>query len=642
MNALAWSLVHFVWQGAAIAALAAALMHVFKSPSTRYLVGVAALALMLMSFAVTFGVLRGSAGNGAQSSPSGYEAPVAANTWVPDYAPSPSIAAAPAVDGDDFVWVARAWLVGVFALALRIVFGLLVLEHLRRRGLTELPAALVARFRELQRRIGIDRLVRYCECQAVRVPAVIGLFRPIVLIPVRALTGLSPEQLEAVVAHELGHVKRFDVAVNFVQAIAETLFFFHPAMWWLNKRIRADREDCCDDVAVSVTGGKVGYARALAEMASWRAAPHFAMAATGGPIAARVARLLGVREHGAGARTAGAVTASLALAIALVAGGVSFGWAKPAEAAAPVKVDVAVASPQPAVSVQPAVSTQPVVRVAASPVIAQAPPSPASPASPASPPNPPAKARAQRPAAPAQPAIPAKPAAPTTRAGSFIEDMKAAGYDNLDVDELVAMKVHGITPDYIRGMRATGLDPDIGEIIGMKIQGITPEYVQKVRDMGFAPGANELIAMKVQDITPEYVKGMRAMGFEPDTNEIIGMKVQDITPEYVQQIRDLGFKPDANEIIAMKVQGITPDYVREMRAQGFDVGANELIAMKVQDITPEYRKLMESAGYKLDANELIQAKVMGITPEFIQQAVAHGFKNLEFHKLIQLKNADIF
>jgi hypothetical protein len=72
------------------------------------------------------------------------------------------------------------------------------------------------------------------------------------------------------------------------------------------------------------------------------------------------------------------------------------------------------------------------------------------------------------------------------------------------------------------------------------------------------------------------------------------------------------------------------------------VDANELIAMKVQGITPEYRKLMESAGYELDANELVQAKVMGITPEFIQQAVSHGFKNLEFHKLIQLKNADIF
>jgi beta-lactamase regulating signal transducer with metallopeptidase domain len=229
MNALAWSLVHFVWQGAAIAALAAVLMHVYKSPSTRYLIGIGALALMLMSFAVTFGTLRGSAGNGAQSSPPDTTAPAAATAWVADdFAPSASRAAAPSAAGGDFLWVARAWLVGVFALALRIVFGLLMLEWLRRRGVLELPLALVTRFRRLQERIGVTRLVRFCECQAVRVPAVIGLFRPVVLIPVRALTGLTAEQLEAVVAHELGHVKRFDVAVNFVQAIAETLFFFHP------------------------------------------------------------------------------------------------------------------------------------------------------------------------------------------------------------------------------------------------------------------------------------------------------------------------------------------------------------------------------------------------------------------------------
>jgi beta-lactamase regulating signal transducer with metallopeptidase domain len=603
MNALAWSLVHFVWQGAAIAALAAALIHVFRSPSTRYLVGVAALALMLASFAVTFGVLRGSAGNGAEWSPSGLPAPVTASTWIPDDAAPLSAAATHVGTTRDFLWVARAWLAGVFALALRIALGLPVLEQLRRRGLTELPPELVARFRRLQRRIGIDRFVRFCECQAVRVPAVIGLFRPIVLIPVRALTGLSPEQLEAVVAHELGHVKRFDVAVNFVQAIAETLFFFHPAVWWLNKRVRAIREDCCDDIAVSVTGGSVGYARALAEMASWRAAPHFAMAATGGPIAARVARLLGVREHGAGARTAGAVAASLALAAGLVAGGVSFGWVKSAQAAEPVTVDAVVTIPEPQIAARPE------VEVAVNPVIvAAAAPAPAAP---------PAQAKAPRPApaaAPAVPATPARPAVPAARHGSYIEEMKNAGYTDLDVDQLIAMKSQGITPDYIREMRATGLDADFNQVIGMKVQGITPDYVRQVRDMGFQPDANEIIAMKVQDITPEYVKDMRA----------------------------LGFTPDANEIIAMKVQDITSDYVREMRAQGFDVDANELIAMKVQGITPEYRKLMESAGYELDANELVQAKVMGITPEFIQQAVSHGFKNLEFHKLIQLKNADIF
>ena len=628
MNALAWSLVHFLWQGAAIAALAAALMFAFKSPSTRYLVGVGALALMLMSFAVTFSMLRDSAGNGAEWSPQELPVPVAATAWNRhDSAPLSSAAAAAAPE-PDFLWVARAWLVGVFGLALRIVFGLLVLEQLRRRGLVALPEALVARFRRLQQRVGIRRLVLYCECQAVRVPAVIGLFRPIVLIPVRALTGLSPEQLDAVVAHELGHIKRLDVAVNFVQAIAETLFFFHPAVWWLNKRIRADREDCCDDVAVSMSGGSVGYARALATMATWREAPQFAMAVTGGPIAARVARLLGVREQDGGERTARMFTASLVLAAALVAGALSFGLVKPARA-----------EPADHGFAQIAQASVPAPPAPEAPI--PAPPVPAAPVPVPTPVKAPKPAVAAKPARQARPGVPAAPAAPAAKSGSYIDEMKNAGYADLDVDELVAFKSQGITADYIQRMRTTGLDLDANAIIAMKVQDITPEYVKQIRDMGFQPNANDIIAMKVQDISPQYVKQIRDMGFKPDANEIIAMKVQDITPSYVQEIRALKFDVDANQLIAMKVQDITPEYVRGMRAAGFDADANQIIAMKVQDITPEYRKQFEAAGLKLDANELIAAKVMDITPEFIAKAAAHGFKNLDINKLIQLKNADV-
>ena len=632
MNALAWSLVHFLWQGAAIAALAAALMFAFKSPSTRYLVGVGALALMLMSFAVTFSVMRDSAGNGAEWSPQQLPVPVAATARNPDNSAPLSLVTASEAS-DNFLWVARAWLVGVFGLALRIVFGLLVLEQLRRRGLVDLPPVLVARFRALQARIGVSRLVRYCECQAVRVPAVIGLFRPIVLIPVRALTGLSPEQLEAVVAHELGHVKRFDIAVNFVQAIAETLFFFHPAVWWLNKRIRADREDCCDDVAVNVSGASVGYARALAAMATWRDAPDFAMAVTGGPIAARVARLLGVRQQDGGERTARVFTASLVLAAALVAGAVSFGIVNPAQAqAADPGVAVLAKADVPAPPAAPAPPAPAVPAPAPLPMKAPKPAVTARPAVPALP---------AKPARQARPASPAVPATPAAKNGSYIDEMKAAGYTDLDVNELIAMKSQDVTPDYIRGMRATGLDPDANQIVAMKVQGISPEYVKQVRDLGFQVDANEIIAMKVQDITPDYVRDMRNLNFKPDANQIVAMKVQDITPAYVRDMRAAGFEPDANQIIAMKVQDITPAYVRDMRAAGFDADANQIIAMKVQDITPEFRKQFEAAGYKLDANQLIAAKNMDITPEFIAKAVAHGFKNLDFNKLIQLKNADI-
>ena len=529
MQSLAWSLLHFLWQGAAVAALAAAFMYVFRAPAMRYLVGVASIALMFVSFGLTFASLNSAASDAAAvGAATPAYAPVSPAV-VPDYLPH--LSGAPVASQDELAWVAQVWLAGVCLLALRVAFGLLFLERLRRRNLAALPASFVERCRRLQHRLGISRVVRYCECRLVSVPAVIGLFRPVVLLPMRALTGLTPSQLEAVIAHELGHIKRFDVAVNFFQVIAETLFFFHPAVWWLNKRIRADREDCCDDVAIAVCGEKAGYARALATMEGWRDVPDFALAATGGSVAARVARLLGVSERNANTRTAGVFTASLVLTAALSAGAISLGMVEPAEA-------------------RDYIGAEPVLLAQAEPKPAPAPKKP----NPASKPNP-----AQKPApAPNPQNKPSNnPANANSPGNSYIAQMKAAGYNDLDVDQLVAMRVHGITP----------------------------EYVQGVRDMGFTPDPDQVIAMKVHDISPEYVKSIRGMGFEPDAEELIALKVHEVTAEYRDELAAAGYKLDVEEIIEAKVMEITTEFIDEVHAHGFkDLSMEQLIQLKNADV----------------------------------------------------------
>ena len=587
MHTLAWSLLHFLWQATAIAAFAAAVMFVFRKPGTRYLVGVAALGLMLVSFGVTFSLLSGSAGSTVASFAAGAPAAASPSTLEASAFSVPQVMEQQAATLD-FVWVARGWIVGVFFFGLRIAFGLLFIEHLRRRNLVALTDTLVARFSALQQRLGISRAIRYCECRLLAVPAVIGFFRPIVLLPVRALTGLTPEQLEAVIAHELGHIKRFDVAVNFFQVVAETLFFFHPAVWWLNRRIRADREDCCDDIAIAACGGTVCYARALATMEGWRDVPSFATAATGSPVAVRIARLLGVHDK-TGTRTAGVFAASLVLVAALLGGAVAIGASQPEPVASPDPV----AAPEPMSAPDPAAA-----------------PAPVAPPAPAAAPKPPRPAKRANPASPASPANPAQPASPT----SYIDELNSVGVVNVDVDTLIQLRVHGVSAEYIRGMRATGFNPDVEQLVAMRVQGVTPEYVKEIRSMGFTPDVDELIALKTQDVSAEYVNG----------------------------IRSLGFKPNTDEIVAMKVQGITPEYVKEMRAAGFNPDTDELIALKVQGVTPEYRSALEAAGYKMDVDQLITAKVMDITPEFIAKVGAHGFKNLNIDQLINLKNANVF
>ena len=228
MQTLTWSLLHFLWQGAAIAAVAAAFMVVLRKPATRYLVGITALALMLCSFVVTFAAISEPAATVAEFAAIGAPAAAQASSNGASAHSGNDLSEERAAisSGGGFAWIARGWLLGVFVFALRIAFGLFVLEQLRRRNLIALPEALVVRFRILQHRLGIRRVIQYCECHSLNVPAVIGFFRPVVLLPVRALTGLTLEQLEAVIAHELAHIKRFDVAVNFFQVIAETLFSF--------------------------------------------------------------------------------------------------------------------------------------------------------------------------------------------------------------------------------------------------------------------------------------------------------------------------------------------------------------------------------------------------------------------------------
>ena len=651
LRTLGWSLLHFVWQGFALAAVAAVALALFRRASTRYIVGVLTLFAMVASVACTFVVLLNS--QAAMQATENAATPFIVLTQKTFFAQTvqPAFAGAPAVkslSAQALPLLVEFWLAGVLFFTLRTAGSLIYLERLRRAASLSVAPALLAKCRELQSRLGITRIIRFCECGWLDAPAVIGWFRPVVLLPVRALTGLTEDQIEAVIAHELAHVRRFDAFVNLLQVIAESLLFFHPAVWWLNKRVRIERENCCDDVAVAACGNHLGYARALTTMEEWRATPAFSLAANGSPLAARISRILGVR-HATENRTAGLGAGFVCSAAAIVAASLLYGVAHPAAAA---RIEKAFFTP--AAQAVPAPTRKPTPVAKPWPMAAaMAAPDPTPMPSPLPAPQPLAQSQEQ-----------------SSVKSSYIEEMKSVGFDHLDVDELVSLKIQGVTAEYVKQIRAAGFNPGVEEIVGMKIQGVTPEYIKSIRDAGYTPNADEIVGMKIQGVTPEYIKQMRDLGFKPDLEQIVGMKIQGVTPEYVKKIRDLGYKPDAEHIVGMKIQGVTPEYVQQIRSAGFqpdeeqivgmkiqgvtteyikemrDLGfqpdAEQIVGMKIQGVTPEYVKALAAEGYKLNAEQVTGAKIMGITPEFIQKAKSHGFKDLTIDKLIQLKNADIF
>ena len=134
--------------------------------------------------------------------------------------------------------------------------------------------------------------VEILESAAVAVPTLVGWVKPVVLLPAAALAGLTAVQLEAILAHELAHVRRHDYLVNLLQSIVETLLFYHPAVWWVSAEVRAEREHCCDDLAIAVCGDRLVYVSALAELTSIER-QVFALAATDGSLLTRVRRILG-------------------------------------------------------------------------------------------------------------------------------------------------------------------------------------------------------------------------------------------------------------------------------------------------------------------------------------------------------------
>ena len=623
LQALGGTLLHFVWQGAALAALLAVAMAVCRSASARYALAVAALILMIASPVVTFSLMQHQTGPAVRSGAQG------ASSWAGAQAVKTVAAThtgAPAAESRSeqatgMLWLVEGWFLGVVLLSLRTAGGLLVIARMRRKEIKPVAQALYEKCVALQRKMGLERVIQYCECLRLEAPAVLGWFRPVVLLPARALTGLNEDQIEAVIAHELAHIRRLDCFVNLFQIAAETLLFYHPAVWWVSQRIRAERENCCDDEAILICGDALNYARALALMEEWRTAPALMMAANRSPLAQRVMRLLGLDGAAGRIRMAGLAVGFACLAGAVLAGNAFLGVAQAALGGAgiPAKQEqgssVIVIRPEP-------VSAKGHKRQAAklSDFAEEAP----------------AKAQAdeennQQQASDSH-----------SKKESYLEAMQAAGFKDLTVDEIISMKIQGVTPEYVKEIRALGLQPSADEIVGMRIQGITPEYVREMRTIEAKLSVDELVGMKIQGVTPQYAKELRELGVKTDADELIGMKVQGITPQYVKEMKDLGLQTNADDLIGMKVQGVTPEYVREIRALGLKPSADDFVGMKVQGVTPEYVKALQAAGFKdLDSDEVIGAKVQGITPEFIEKARKHGFQNLTIDKLIQLKHADI-
>ena len=678
---VAVALLQFLWQGAAIAAVYAAADGLLRArrarASSRYAVACAALAVMVLVPVATF--LRagspGAASAGASSGPSAGGASAAQPSTLETAGETPA-AIVSSIRGLleragalRPLWMS-AWLAGVVLLSVRLLLGWAVAQRLTRRFAIPARAELAAAVARLSRRLSVSRPVRLLESAAVRVPIAVGTLRPVILLPISAVTGLDPGQLEAVIAHELAHIRRNDYAINLLQSAAETLLFFHPAVWWISSRVRAERENCCDDLAVEVTGDARLYAGALVDLEERRGGRRaLVLAADGGDLFHRIARLFPSAAPVSHTRR---MAGSLALAALLLtgaafrissaapAGPVSLG----ARAEAPCPEDIR-ASAKPVRARSIARSVAPEIAAAVAPELAAAAAEAAEEAS--------ADADATEAASEEDTVVvSATPADPETGAASglltpaeltslathgvtaeFVARIRALGYSRALVDELVSLRVHGVSPDeiaafqkkfgkvsleqsveltihgvtpaWLDGITAAGIArPSVDQALAMRIHGVTPEFLRSFREAGFASiDADRAVALRIHGVEPAFAREMRSLGFtDAGLEELTSFRIHGVTAAFVRDVRAAGLeKLSADDATSLRIHGVTPEFVREMRSLGVALGcSDDATSLRIHGVTTDFVRSIESLGYsKPTVDDLTSLRIHGLTPDRIRE-----------------------
>ncbi len=335
VRALGWMLIHSLWQGAAMAALFAVLKTALRNHAAKHRYWAGCLAMMLLAAAPVLTLCRinqpdlvavqdtPKAGSSAMTLPNHdtralSKPPIPATANSLPTAPMPAPAKLATTPERWMPWLVGGWLAGVWLLTLRLLAGWLQVRRLKRQSTLAVDDGWSEKLRVLRERLAVARPVAFFQSVLVEVPTVIGLLRPTILVPVTLLTGLPAAQIEALLAHELAHIRRWDGLVNLLQNGLEIVLFYHPAVWWISRCVRDEREQCCDDLAVQVCGDRLEYARALAALEAMRGPlPAWALGAASGALLPRIRRLLDPPRptHGlAGWGMAGLVVITVALA----------------------------------------------------------------------------------------------------------------------------------------------------------------------------------------------------------------------------------------------------------------------------------------------------------------------------------------
>jgi GWxTD domain-containing protein len=286
--AIAKTLLHSLWQSGIVAVLLAVVLRFSVSSRIRYAAGCAALMVIVAVSIGTFSYLVPATTNIDSTSgvPFGWSSRNIDSTSIRNRVDRFDLQSA-------LPWITPIWLAGVLLFNMKHVVSWLASRRLRRVGVCSAPDIWQNNLNGIRNRLKVARPVVFLESSLAQVPLVVGHVRPVILMPLGILSGLPAEQVELLLMHELAHIRRWDYAANVIQTFIEGIMFYNPAVWWISRVIRTERENCCDDLVIETTKGVHAYAAALTALEETRSrSAALAIAATGGSLVKRIRRLL--------------------------------------------------------------------------------------------------------------------------------------------------------------------------------------------------------------------------------------------------------------------------------------------------------------------------------------------------------------
>lgn len=683
-HAIGWALLHLLWQGVIVAGILAATLKLLtkQSASTRYAVSCTALALLLVLGVATayraydpvVPVPVAAANEPAVKEISLADVPKIIFTAEAKETMKSRAAAFARSAQSSLPWIVLTWLCGVVFFSSRLMFGWMQARRIARTNARPAGAEWQRTAKRLADALQLRRAVTLLESAAVEVPSVIGWLKPVVLLPGSTLTGLTPEQIEMVLAHELAHIRRHDFFVNLLQAFVETLMFYHPAVWWISAQVRIERENCCDDLAVAVCGNRIQYARALTRLEELRAAaPTIAVAANGGSLLERIRRIATNRDEvtSTTSRWAAAIAVLSIIGIALVVpaipalaqrDGDKKAAPKPATASvevvdrhgAPVMddeddvihididddgdLDIDVDMPEPP---EPPEAPEPPdfdfdfdFDVPGVPVVEPiAPVAPVAPVPPGAP-------------APAPAPMSARAMALADAHGDHDDDddedfdhdyEHETGNDDdgrrndgtLSVDALVRLRASGVTPEYLDEMRARYPKASIGEIAGARAVGVTREYIDALKTAGVpVESLNTVKKLRALGVQPEYIREVRSLDSAATWNDIAEARAMGITAEYVKSLRAAGFEvKEIDDATRFKAHGVTAAYASEIRSVYPNATTKEISEARAMGVDRKYVDSLKGSGLDISTlRDVTRLRAVGVTSDYVKSMRDAGVK----------------